>query len=53
VVQRDLGQEPLEPRPALDRLPALAEVFVDDQDPVAGPAQLDGPVDEGVLAVDS
>ena len=33
----------------LDRLAALAEVVVDGGDPVAGPAQGDGPLGQGVL----
>ncbi len=50
VVERDLGQQPLEPRPPLDRLTALSEVVVDDHDALAGPAELDRSVRQGVLA---
>ena len=50
VVEGDLGQQPLEPGPALDRLAALAQVVVDDGDAVAGPAEGDGAVGQGVLA---
>ena len=50
VVEGDLGQEPLEAGPALDRLAALAQVVVDRRDAVAGPAEGDGAVGQGVLA---
>src|SRR3954451_15557620 len=49
-VEGDLGQEPLEPEPALDRLAAPAQVVVDRDDAIPGPAECDGPVGEGVLA---
>ena len=51
VVETDLGEQPLEAEPALGRGPALALILVDDEDAVRGPAEFDGPVDEGVLAV--
>ena len=50
AVQREIGQEPLEPRTALGRLAALAEVVVDDHDLVATPAEFDGAIGEGLLA---
>jgi hypothetical protein len=50
AVEGDLGQEPLEAGPALDRLAALAQVVVDGGDPIAGPAEGDGAVGQGVLA---
>ena len=49
-IQGDLGEQPLEPRPAFDRLPALAQVVVDHLDLRPRPAQVDGPVGQGVLA---
>jgi hypothetical protein len=50
AVQGDLGEQPLESRPAFDRLPTLAEVVVDDLDLRSRPAQCDGAVGQGVLA---
>ena len=50
AVQGDLGEQPLEPRPAFDRLPALAQVVVDHLDLRPRPAQGDGAVGQGVLA---
>ena len=49
-IQGDLGEQPLEPRPAFDRLPALAQVVVDHLDLGPRPAQVDGPVGQGILA---
>jgi hypothetical protein len=50
VVECDLGQEPLEPGPSLDRLAALAQVVVDRRHPVPRPSEGDGAVGQGVLA---
>ena len=50
AIQRDLGQEPLESRPTFDRLPALAQVVVDDLDLRPRPAEGDGAIGQGVLA---
>ena len=49
-IQGDLGEQPLEPRPALDRLAALAQVVVDHLDLRPRPAEGDGAVGQGVLA---
>jgi hypothetical protein len=50
AVQGDPGEQPLEPRPALDRLATLAEIVVDHLDLRPRPAQGDGAVGQGVLA---
>ena len=50
MVEGDLGQEPLEAGPALDRLAALAQVVVDGGDAIGRPAEGDGAVGQGVLA---
>ena len=50
AVQGDLGEQPLEARPAFDRLAALAQVVVDHLDLRPRPAQGDGAVGQGVLA---
>ena len=51
MVEADLGEQPLEAEPSLGRGPALALVVVDDEDAVRRPAEFDGPLGEGVLAV--
>ena len=50
VVEGDLGQEPLEAGPALDRLAAPAQVVVDGGDAIGRPAEGDGPAGQGILA---
>ena len=49
MVQGDLGHEALEAGAILDAGSALAEVFVDDQDAVTTPAQINGAISQGVL----
>ena len=54
VVEGDLGQQPLETGPALDRLAALAQVVVDGGDAIGRPAEGDGAVGRAYWrAVDS
>jgi hypothetical protein len=50
VVEGDLGEQPLKPGPALDRLAALAQIVVDGSDAIPGPPEGDGAVGQGVLA---
>src|SRR5207249_432631 len=50
AVEGDLGQQPLEPGPALDRLAAPAQVGVDGDDAIPGPPECDRAVGQGVLA---
>jgi hypothetical protein len=50
VIGGDRGQQPPVSGPPLDRLAALSKVVIDDQDPLASSAQLDGAVGRGVLA---
>src|SRR5205807_9926112 len=49
LIEGDLGQQRLKARPALGAGAAVALVFVDDGDNVAGPAQPDGPLRQGIL----
>ena len=50
MVESDLGQQTLKAEPPFDGLTALAEIVVDGDDAVAGPAQRNGPVGQGVRA---
>ena len=49
MIHGDFGQQALKSGPALGRLAAVPLVVVDDQDPVPGPSQGYGVVDQGVL----
>jgi hypothetical protein len=51
VVHRDLGEPPLEAVPPVGPLGASALVVVDDQDPIGGPPQGQGLVDQLVLSL--
>jgi hypothetical protein len=51
VVHRDLGEQALEAMPPVGFLGALPLVVVDDQDPIAGPPQGQGVVDQLVLSL--
>ena len=51
MIQADLRQQLLEAEPVLGGGPALALILIDDEDAVRRPTQLDGPVDQRVLAV--
>src|SRR4051794_14848626 len=51
VVEADLGEQSLEAQSSFGRGPALALIVVDDEDSVRRPTELDGPIDEPVLAV--
>jgi hypothetical protein len=48
-IEGDLGEQPLEPRPPFDRLPALAQVVVDHEDLRAVPSEGDGAIVQCVL----
>jgi hypothetical protein len=50
AVERPLGEQPPESRPAQDGLAAHAQVVVADGDPPPVPAELDRPVGQGVQA---
>ena len=49
MVHGDLGQQALEAEPAVGRATALAEVFVDDEDPLGRPSQGHGMAAEGTI----
>ena len=49
VAEPDLGEEPLEAVPLVARGARPAEILVDDVDPLARPAEPDGPLDQAVL----
>ncbi|MFI6475306.1 hypothetical protein ACIBL5_34255 [Streptomyces sp. NPDC050516] len=49
MVQADLGHQLLEPGPLDPAGGGVAQIFIDDQDPGGGPAQVDGPLLEPVL----
>ena len=51
MVHRDLGEQPLEAVPPVGFLGAAALVVVNDQDPLAGPPQGQGVVDQLVLSL--
>src|SRR3954453_11229940 len=51
VVEADLGEQSLKARSSFGRGAAPALIVVDDEDPVRRPTELDGPIDEPVLAV--
>src|SRR3954447_402675 len=49
IAEPDLGNQPLKAVPFGARRPRLAEIFVDDTDALARPAQPDGTVNEAIL----
>src|SRR5208337_206672 len=49
VIQANLAQQSLESGTPCDRLPALAEIVVDDQHPRRGPSQSLGPLAKPIL----
>ena len=49
VVQSDLRNQALEAGPAFDRLPLTAEIVIDHNHLVGGPAELDGTLDQAIL----
>ena len=51
VVEADLGEQSLKAQSSFGRGPALALIVVDDENAVRRPTELDGPIDEPVLAV--
>jgi hypothetical protein len=51
VFHRHFGEEAMKAAALGGGLAAVSLVLVDDQDPFAGPAQGDGVIDQGVLAL--
>ena len=50
MIEAEFGEDVLDAAATLDRLPAAPLVRVDDLDAVAGPAERDGHVGQGILA---
>ena len=51
MVEADFGEQSLKAQSSFGRGPALALIVVDDENSVRRPTELDGPIDEPVLAV--
>jgi hypothetical protein len=51
VIQGDFRKQPLKAEPVIGRGCALTLMLVDDENPLARPAELNDPVDQSVLAV--
>jgi hypothetical protein len=51
VVETDFSEQSLKAQSSFGRGPALALIVVDDENSVRRPTELDGPIDEPVLAV--
>src|SRR3954462_1760678 len=49
IAEPDLGDQPLEAVPFGARRPRLAEILVDDADPLARPAETDSAIDQAIL----
>lgn len=51
MVETDFSEQSLKAQSSFGRGPALALIVVDDENSVRRPTELDGPIDEPVLAV--
>ena len=51
VIETNLSKKPLKAESPFGRGPTLPLIVVDDEDPIGRPAELGGPVGEGVLTV--
>ena len=49
MAEADLGDQPLEAGPAVTGRAGTPEVLIDDLDPLPGPAEPEGAIDQAVL----